>query len=179
MAEAPGDDGRLAAMTGRGQRDNYRTGANLARRQALFAHAVPARSSGTPPIERIAWCGDERALDAGCGNGLWLRTLAERFGVGDVVGVDLSTGMLADAWGLAGDAARLVAGDVRRLPFADGTFDAVLCFWMLYHVPDQDALGQPVDWPAVEAEVRRRLEAVIAKEGAFWTELVSVSFLCS
>lgn len=40
-----------------------------------------------------------------------------------------------------GEAARArgvptVAGTVEELPFADGSFDAVLAAWMLYHVPD-------------------------------------------
>ena len=29
-------------------------------------------------------------------------------------------------------------GDVQELPFPDGTFDAAVAAWMLYHVPDRD-----------------------------------------
>jgi len=123
------------ANVGRGQRENYADDRNLVRRQALFEFTDSARSSGRPAIERIAWTGDERVLDAGCGNGLWTRVLADRFGVHGV-GLDLSLGMLSDARRSVGGASSLVGGDVGRLPFFDETFDVILCFWMLYHVED-------------------------------------------
>jgi SAM-dependent methyltransferase len=133
----PVDDERAAeAGSGRGQRENYATTANLAKRQALFSFPDPSRSSGKAPIERIAWTGRERVLDAGCGNGIWLGTLRNRFGVRDAVGLDLSAAMLEGARVAIGDNPALVLGDVQRLPFADECFDVVLCFWMLYHVAD-------------------------------------------
>jgi len=131
------------ALTGRGQRDNYATPANLLRRQALFAFRDPEQSSGGSPLARIEWTGTERVLDAGCGDGLWTRALQDTHGVASVVGLDLSSGMLAGTRRSLGESAGLVAGDVRRLPFRDACFDAVLCFWMLYHVDDPVvALGE-------------------------------------
>ena len=131
------DGDLLDARTGRGPKDNYATAANLSKRQALFSFLDPDASSGRPPIERIDWRGDETVLEPGCGNGLWLRAVAGR-GVRRAIGLDLSSGMLGDARA-AGTPAPLVAGDAQRLPFGDERFDVVLCFWMLYHVPDQEA----------------------------------------
>lgn len=37
------------------------------------------------------------------------------------------------------DAAAAAVGDVQRLPFRGGVFDAAVAFMMLYHVPDQEA----------------------------------------
>lgn len=69
-------------------------------------------------------------LEAGCGTGLILRRLA--VGAGRAVGLDLSAGMLswARSRGLT-----VLQGSVDALPFADETFDAVVSFKVLAHVP--------------------------------------------
>ena len=73
-----------------------------------------------------------RVLDAGCGNGVYLRALAARNV--RAVGCDLSAGMLRAAGHTA-----VVNADVAALPVGDGTFDVVLAAHMLYHVPDRVA----------------------------------------
>ena len=72
----------------------------------------------------------DRVLEAGCGTGLIL----ERLGwfSQQAVGVDLSRGMLS----LAGQRGLTVMqGTVDALPFADETFDTVVSFKVLPHVP--------------------------------------------
>lgn len=74
-----------------------------------------------------------RLLDAGCGGGepvLQSLTAASH----DVVGVDLSGEQLGVAASKA-PAAKLLRGDMTRLPVADGSVDAVLAFHSLIHVP--------------------------------------------
>jgi ubiquinone/menaquinone biosynthesis C-methylase UbiE len=56
-----------------------------------------------------------------------------------VVGVDVSTGMLRTARAAVRGA--LVEADMRSLPFADGSFDAVWCMAALLHVPKVEAAG--------------------------------------
>lgn len=76
----------------------------------------------------------ERVLDAGCGTGYLAAGLRRaRPGV-DVVGADLSTGMLANA--RAAGAWPLVQADAARLPFADGSLDLVVARGVLHHLPD-------------------------------------------
>jgi ubiquinone/menaquinone biosynthesis C-methylase UbiE len=135
---SPEEQRTSETLFGRGQRDNYATASNLAKRQGLFDFLDPTRSAGRPAIERLIWTGTERVLDAGCGNGLWMRTLSRRFGVRSLVGLDRSFGVLADARSALEPSMRtvLVAGDVQRLPFRDESFDVVMCLWMLYHVSD-------------------------------------------
>ena len=78
----------------------------------------------------------ERVLDVGAGTGVSTEELGRSGAF--AVGADLSTGMLR-----AGRRTRpevpLVAGDALRLPFADGTFDAVTISFALRNVVDTDA----------------------------------------
>jgi SAM-dependent methyltransferase len=77
--------------------------------------------------------------DVGCGNGRYLAAL--RAAGAQVVGVDLSAGMLA---GAPAPRSGLVAADAQSLPLADASLDAVLMMHMLYHVPDPERAVQEV-----------------------------------
>jgi SAM-dependent methyltransferase len=73
-----------------------------------------------------------RVLDLGCGTGAHVtRDLAEDF---DVVGVDISARSIARASETVGRAAFLV-GDMATVAFAPGSFNAVVAFFSLIHVP--------------------------------------------
>jgi ubiquinone/menaquinone biosynthesis C-methylase UbiE len=93
-------------------------------------------------LARMALQPGESVLDVGCGTGVFLPGLAAAVGpAGRVVGLDHSAAFLEDArTRLAGASlagrVELVEGDVHRLPFADGTFDAAHCERVLMHVED-------------------------------------------
>jgi SAM-dependent methyltransferase len=88
-------------------------------------------------LDRVAWRGDERVLDLGCGRGLMVVGAARRLQSGDATGVDLwrATDLAgntpaalranAAAEGVAGRV-RLTTGDMCSLPFADASFDAIV-----------------------------------------------------
>lgn len=75
-----------------------------------------------------------RVLDLGCGKGRFARRLAE--GGAEVVGIDLSAAMLAEAE----DGFGRVRGSARRLPFAAATFDAVIAVEVFEHLAAIDAV---------------------------------------
>lgn len=83
-----------------------------------------------------------RVLDMGCGTGLAARAIARREDFsGHITGVDLSPYLVAAAKRLASEERlaehlEFLAGDVRTLNFADGSFDAVIGHTLLSHVED-------------------------------------------
>jgi len=86
-------------------------------------------------------------LELGCGAGVPMtRELSGRFAV---TGVELSGRQAALARENA-PAARVVRGDMTRLPFRDTCFDAVAAFYSMTHVPR-------ADHPALLSEIRRVL----------------------
>lgn len=84
-----------------------------------------------------------RVLDVAVGTG---RNLAHYpADVTEVVGIDLSPGMLRRARTTARQASfpvKLCEGDARRLPFPDANFDTVVCFLALCEIPGQAAALQ-------------------------------------
>ena len=74
-------------------------------------------------------------LDAGCGQGT--PVLPEVSTTATAVGVDFSREQLRLATEHAPDAS-LVQGDMTTLPFRSATFDAVVAYWSLIHVPMDD-----------------------------------------
>jgi 2-polyprenyl-3-methyl-5-hydroxy-6-metoxy-1,4-benzoquinol methylase len=82
-----------------------------------------------------------RVCDAGCGAGILLGDVLEGHAQARGFGVDVSHRMLdhanrvLKAWRLA-SRATLTNSDLRRLPFASGTFDFVMAMEVLEHVPD-------------------------------------------
>ncbi|HEX6228741.1 MAG TPA: class I SAM-dependent methyltransferase [Solirubrobacterales bacterium] len=77
----------------------------------------------------------ERALDAGCGTGIYTRRLVEQGA--EVTGVDIDPEMLAAAR-VKVPSATLVEADVTHLPFADGSFDLSLAVTLLCFVEDAE-----------------------------------------
>jgi ubiquinone/menaquinone biosynthesis C-methylase UbiE len=114
-------------------------------------------------LDRFPPC--PRILDVGCGHGrdmAWLEAAGA-----DVTGVDVSSGMLAEARTRV--RGQLVQADMRALPFDDGTFDAIWCLASLLHLPKVEA-------PSVLDRFHRLLRAdgvlvVAVKEGVgeAWT----------
>lgn len=82
---------------------------------------------------------DRRVLDAGCGMAYGTAMLAEA-GAREVVGVDLAEEVLSTVREQVPSGVRLERADLRELPFDEGSFDLVVCFEVIEHIVDQEAV---------------------------------------
>ncbi len=128
----------------------YRTDANLAARQSIYAYQQPPVNLPGQVLDVALPAGSGGAgvvADVGCGNGVYLAELARRGQAAHLVGVDMSPGMLRAARQRTHDAGRLapalLTADAAALPLRDSSADLTLAMHMLYHVPEPElALGE-------------------------------------
>lgn len=107
--------------------------------------AVVYRPAQDLALGELRASGVNRVLDVGCGTGIFSTRMREELGA-DVIGCDLSSGMLEQA-AARSDRVMWVRGDSSRLPLNDGAVEAVVCT-EAFHFFDQ---------PAALAEFRRVL----------------------
>jgi SAM-dependent methyltransferase len=102
-------------------------------RQATWGLATGRDAQGMV-VEALAAIAAQRVLEVGPGKGELAEQIARELGA-EVVAVDQSERMveLTRSRGI-----EALVGDVQKLPFDDGEFDAAVAAWMLYHVPDVD-----------------------------------------
>src|SRR4051812_13272329 len=89
-------------------------------------------------VERARPIGaSDRIFDLGCGTGLVARVLRERLGgAANITGLDASAPMLEMARSISPQI-DFHEGNAMALPFADDSFELVLCQEMLQFVPDR------------------------------------------
>jgi arsenite methyltransferase len=106
-------------------------------------------------LDELQLRGDERVLDMGCGRGAVLTAVAKRLKTGRATGVDLwsthdQSGNARDVTmrnaSLEGvfDRVEIETGDMRALPFADGTFDVVVSSLAIHNIPSHAARAQAI-----------------------------------
>jgi len=120
--------------------DMHRQVANMYRRRSSWDFAQDFQDERNEILMSLAPRGTElRAVDLGCGTGIILDLLAQRYA--EVVGLDVSLEMLEgfDTERL-GDELLLLRGDMANLPMAPDSFDVVVCRSALHHMDDEVAV---------------------------------------
>lgn len=96
-------------------------------------------------LDFVPWTGSEAVLDVGCGRGLMLVGAARRLTTGKAIGVDIwlqrdqtaniKTAPLENAQ-IEGvlDRVSVETADMRKLPFADASFDVVVTSWVVHNL---------------------------------------------
>lgn len=117
--------------------EDYRPFPNVSRRnftQELLEVPAMVRLLGLPSRLRM--------LEVGCGRGVALPALSRLCAPTRLTGIDIDGSALAEAAGRLGArsiGADLVLGDVRNMPFANGSFDIVIDFGTCYHISNSES----------------------------------------
>jgi SAM-dependent methyltransferase len=125
--------------------------------RGMFDRIAPVWDCGRSPeafapveaaLERVLE--PKRALDLGTGTGSVAFKVAERFPVAEVVGADLSPGMLIEARRKTppelADRVRFDEADAEHLPYADEWFDLVTLANMIPFFDELDRVVAPGGW---------------------------------
>lgn len=107
-------------------------------------------------LQHLDLRGNERVLDLGCGRGAVLLMVAQRIPRGGAVGIDIwsqkdqsgnamdVTRVNAISEGVA-DRVELHTADMRRLPFADGSFDLIVSSVAIHNIGERAGRDQAID----------------------------------
>ena len=101
-------------------------------REVNLDYADAGHASHRRLIDALAEAGSCRVLDVGCGTAELASVLAPRLPGVEYVGVEVSPLALHTAIAL-GRSGAFLAADAERLPFPDGSFDAVVSLYALEH----------------------------------------------
>jgi ubiquinone/menaquinone biosynthesis C-methylase UbiE len=125
-------------------------------------------ASAAALVERLRLRGAEHVLDAATGTGKVALEAAKRLPQGQVTGVDLSAGMLAQAAAKALAAhvrnVTFLQSDIDAVPFAPRTFDALTCGFGVHF------------WPNMETSLRRLITLVKPGGAVAFTSFLKGSF---
>ena len=89
-------------------------------------------------------CRPKALLDLGCGTGEMIRQLREQHPNMILCGLDLSPEMIRIAKGKEIPDVNFCVGDAEFLPYADQSFDTVLCMQSFHHYPNPEGVLEEV-----------------------------------
>ena len=125
--------------------------------------AFVQRHYEAPRLRRLSASKADSVLEIGCGQGVGAKIIYDLFSPRKYVGIDLDPRMIRRAKRIAGAlrSATFVEGDVASIDFPSASFDLVIDFGIVHHVPD---------WRDAVAEIHR----VLRIDGEFLFEDLSL-----
>ena len=115
-------------------REQYRTTDKLDTRSSVWRVDEPGQSPQDVALSALGDVQPRRVLEVGSGKGDLAVRIATEIEC-EILAVDRSAAMVSSSRSLG---ITSILADVRDLPFNDGSFDAVMAAWMLYHVSPLD-----------------------------------------
>jgi SAM-dependent methyltransferase/uncharacterized protein YbaR (Trm112 family) len=127
LAPVSGEESQTVAAFGKQWDEFACDGGHMASRE-LFFDFFPTLQAGE--------FANQTALDAGCGNGRWLRRLAE-LGARRVIGLDYSSAAM-NSWRNTRDLPQVsvVRGSILHPPLRSQTFDLIISMGVVHHLDD-------------------------------------------
>jgi len=145
----------------------YRDSSNLSARQRIYRFAQSQTPLSQFIMQRMNLPDGARILELGCGHGsFWFNQQDWIAKAWKLALTDLSQGMLAEARPRLASLGNVsfARADAQHIPFADGSFHAVLASHMLYHVPDRQ-------------QAFRQVRRVLRESGKFFAVTNALSHL--
>jgi len=121
--------------------NQYASADKLHARWGLYTFAIPSIDIHQTGIDRLKLNGDEDILEVGCGDGSVLLNLRRQGHEGKLVGLEITDGMFRESIKAQNKEnlqppVKFIVGSADNLPFPDKSFNVILAFFMLYHMPD-------------------------------------------
>jgi SAM-dependent methyltransferase len=104
------------------------------KRPALADPKGRIQRNGWKVDEFSSWINGKTVLDAGCGMGWWTAYQSNLNPKGKTVGADVAEAAVSKGHKMGNNP--LVVGDIKNLPFPDGTFDYITCEEVIHHTPN-------------------------------------------
>ncbi|GBB98548.1 hypothetical protein RclHR1_03260006 [Rhizophagus clarus] len=101
-------------------------------------------SNFSSPVKNLLKDGAE-VLDVGCGPGVWILEMAEKYKNSSFTGIDIAANFPQM---IKPENTKFITGDFKRLPFEDNTFDFVYMRFMMFAITIED-------WPEAIDELIR------------------------
>jgi ubiquinone/menaquinone biosynthesis C-methylase UbiE len=117
----------------------YASADKLHARWNLYDSAVPKINIHQIGIDRLQLNGNESILEVGYGDGTILTNLRQHGHTGTLVGIEINDSVFrepADTVQTNRIPINFIVGSADNTPFPDESFDLILAYFMLYHMPD-------------------------------------------